>query len=348
MNPIKYEIGTYIFETRRFFPEKLFSMVTDVRVKKPFMIKEEAIRRARRRELTKDGKLTILAADHPARNVTAVGDNPLAMGNRYEFLGRILRVVTSSEFDGFMGTPDFIEELLVVNRLYCEKGGESFLDNKILLGSMNRGGLNESIFEMDDRMTAYTTESIASFNLDGGKLMLRIDLSDRGTLSTIEYCSKAINQLARRNLPVFLEPLWMEKIEGKYKTKKNYFELVKEVGVAAGLGETSMYTWLKMPYCDGFEKVARATTCPILMLGGESKGDPTGIINDFAKGMRAGQNVRGALVGRNITFPGKDDPLAVALSVNKVVHDGYQADQAIEYLMKNRDRDLDFFNKYFE
>jgi hypothetical protein len=56
------------------------------------------------------------------------------MGNRYDFLGRILRVVTSPEIDGVMGTTDIIEDLLIVDQLFIERGGRSFLDNKILLG----------------------------------------------------------------------------------------------------------------------------------------------------------------------------------------------------------------------
>lgn len=348
MSSVKYNIGNYAFLTKEFFPESLFAMITDVRVKRPQVIKEEALRRKKRRELTIDGRLTILAADHPARNVTGIAEDPIAMGNRYEYIGRILRVITSEEFDGVMGTPDIIEDLLIVNRLFREKSGESFLDDKVLLGCMNRGGLNGAIFELDDRMTAYTPESIAEFRLDGAKLMFRLDLSEQGSLLTIEYCSSAINELVRRNIPVFLEALWVEKIEGKYKTKKSANELIKVIGIATALGETSSNTWLKVPYCDDYERVSRATTCPILMLGGESRGDPTGIINEFSNGMKAGASIRGALVGRNVTFPGKDDPSAVASSVYKIVHEGLGAEMAVDYLLKNRGINIDYFTKYFK
>ncbi|MBI3009317.1 MAG: hypothetical protein HYY56_07415, partial [Candidatus Omnitrophica bacterium] len=94
-----------------------------------------------------------------------------------------------------------------------------------------------------------------------------------------------------------------------------------------------------------YDRVVRATTLPLLMLGGESKGDPTGIIGEFSRGMRAGANVRGALVGRNVHFPGKDDPLAVALAVSKIVHEDYSEEKAIKYLMDNRDRDMDRMKK---
>ena len=72
------------------------------------------------------------------------------------------------------------------------------------------------------------------------------------------------------------------------KVKKNASDLIRVMGVATALGDSSRAIWLKIPYCEEYERVARATTCPILMLGGESKGDPTPTLRDFAAGMRAG------------------------------------------------------------
>ena len=59
----------------------------------------------------------------------------------------------------------------------CSSGA---LEKKYVFGSMNRGGLPGAVFEMDDRFTAYTAESIVKFNLDGGKMLLRINLEDAG------------------------------------------------------------------------------------------------------------------------------------------------------------------------
>jgi hypothetical protein len=144
------------FEFQTFFPESIFNSVTDARVNDPGIIEKSAKRRRRRDKLTSDGKLAILACDHPARFVTKSGNEPTRMGNRHEYLGRILRVVTSPEFDGVMGTTDIIEDLLIVDQLATEHGAESFLDEKILVGCMNRGGLSGASFEMDDRFTSFT------------------------------------------------------------------------------------------------------------------------------------------------------------------------------------------------
>ena len=77
-----------------------------------------------------DSNLVIIAADHPARRVTNVGSNKLAMGNRQEYLGRIIRVLMLDEVDGIMTTPDIMDELFVLNFLFKQKGGKSFMDNR--------------------------------------------------------------------------------------------------------------------------------------------------------------------------------------------------------------------------
>ncbi len=345
MSKTQYALGTYRFDPEEFFPRVLFDRITEVRVSRPGVVEEEAHARRRRERLTTDGRLVILAADHPARMVLGVGDDPLAMGNRWRLLSRILRVVTSREVDGVMATPDIVEELLIVNRLDKEMGGPGFLDGKVILGCMNRGGLSGAAFEMDDRMTGYSPERIAALRLDGAKVMFRLEVTERASLDTIGYCVDAVNACHSRGIPVFLEALLVERVDGKYKAAKTAEALIKVVSVATGLGASSALTWLKIPYCDGYERVAEATTCPILMLGGESRGDPTGILEEFAAGMRAGSTVRGALVGRNVTFPGQDDPLSVALAVAAVVHRGFTAEEAAAYLSEVRGRGMDRFAK---
>lgn len=340
-----YDIGTYTFRPREFFPLELFERITELRIARPGVVEEEACSRRRRPQLTTNGRLVILAADHPARNVTGVGDDPIAMGNRWELLGRILRVVTAPDADGVMTTPDIMEELFITNRIVRDLGGPSFLDGKVLMGCMNRGGLSGAAFEMDDRMTAFTPERIAHLGLDAAKLMFRLELSEPACLDTITYCVDALNRLHDLGIPAFLECLAVQKTDRKYRTVKSAPELVKVIGVATGLGKSSTGTWLKIPYCDDYDLVAQATTCPILMLGGEARGDPTGILEEFAAGMRAGAAVRGALVGRNVTFPGRDDPRAVAHAVAGIVHRGWDAAQAVASLSAARDQESDFFTR---
>lgn len=331
----------YQFDLEAFFPLRLFDMITEVRVMSPQIILEHAQARRRRNHLTHDGRLTILAADHPGRGVTAIGSDPFRMADRREYLGRILRVLTATEFDGFMSTPDMIEDLLIVDYLIQKGGGPSFLDEKVLVGCMQRGGVAGVKGELDDRFGSYTAESIQQFNLDGGKMMFRFVPDDERTIWQIDYCAKAITALNRYDLAPFVEPLRMDCIDGKWISKNTADELVKIVGVIGALGDSSRHTWMKLPYCEGFNRVALATTQPILMLGGPSRQDPRETFQEFSAGMAASSNVRGALVGRNITFPGYDDPAAVAQAINSIVHKGTNVDEAIHEAVAFRDTRMD-------
>ncbi|MBC8461017.1 MAG: aldolase [Deltaproteobacteria bacterium] len=345
---MSYSIGDYQFDVEEFFPYNIFSAITDIRVKSPEIIEKEAQVRKRREKLGgNDGKLTILAADHPARHITKSGDAPLIMGNRHSYLGRLLRVVTNPEFDGIMGTPDIIEDLLIVNHLVKEAGSEGFLDNKVILGCMNRGGLSGVIFEMDDTFTAFTAESIHALRLDGAKIMFRLEVNSPESGRTIKYCADAVTECNDYGIHAFVEPLAVEKTEEGYKIKKVADDLIKVVGVASALGATSARTWLKIPYCENYELVAKATSLPCLMLGGASKDDPTPTIEEFAKGIRAGASIRGALVGRNVHHPANgDDPLAIALAINGIVHSAFTAEESVDHLMEQRGKNMDVLTKY--
>ena len=338
----------YKFDLQTFFPEKIFRRITDVRVNDPEIIERSALRRKRREKLTTDGKLAILACDHPARGLTKSGSDPLLMGNRQEYLGRALRVISSPEFDGLMGTTDIIEDLLIVDQLMIDKGGPSFLDKKVLIGCMNRGGLSGALFEMDDRFTSFTAESINHLRLDGAKFMFRLDVNDDRSLRTIEACANAVTELNKYSIPAFLEAFTVEKTADAYKTVKRPEGLIKAIGIATALGDSSKGIWLKIPYCEGFETVVKATTCPILMLGGESLGDPTPVLKEFSKGLAAGSNVRGALVGRNILFPGDEDPSAIANAVSRIVHQKYTAEQAVSHVLTVHGKDLDKLTMFFK
>ena len=166
--------------------------------------------------------------------------------------------------------------------------------------------------------------------MDGGKFMVRIDPTDRGSLTTIEGCVRAINELAESSLLSFLEPLPVVRdAGGAYKVVRTAKALIDAVSVASSWGASSLYTWIKLPTCPEFERVARATTLPLALLGGEAVGDARPVLEDLRRGMTAGPNVRGAMIGRNVLYPGADDPRAIAAAVSAIVHDGSSVDDAL-------------------
>ena len=85
-----------MFSSAEYLPDPVVARLTETRVTDPDYPLRAASRRVRRSRLTTDGKLALLAADHPARNVTKVGSNPLAMADRRDYLARALRVPTNT------------------------------------------------------------------------------------------------------------------------------------------------------------------------------------------------------------------------------------------------------------
>ena len=101
--------------------------------------------------------------------------------------------------------------------------------------------------------------------------------NDRYALETLERVAKAVEELADVGLPAFIEPLPVQKTETGYRTDLSTDNIIKAVGIASALGYYTGRVWLKIPYVDDFARVAKASTFPILLLGGESTGQPSSV-----------------------------------------------------------------------
>lgn len=293
------------------FQVDIIQQIVQLRLDEPDLVWDLATSRLRSVDWPKN-RLVILAIDHPARREVAAGGNEWAMANRAELLRRISVVLTQPGIDGLLATPDILEEIFLLNHLYVQKGKPDFLNGKILVGSMNRAGLSGTTFELDDFVSAYTARGIVQANLDAGKLLFRMDPESRDSSKTLKYCVDAINTLDEHRLPCFLEPL----VPGN-----TVDELVRLVGVATAMGSSSLYRWLKLPMVDHFERIAAATTCPIVLLGGKTPGTPDELKRKIQISLSAGPNVRGIMIGRGVLFPDDgSDPTEVAKQLEDIVH----------------------------
>jgi DhnA family fructose-bisphosphate aldolase class Ia len=243
-----------------------------------------------------DERLLIVAADHAARGALDVGTNPSAMSNRYDMLDRLVTALAIPGVNGVLGTPDVIEDLLLLGAL----------EKKYVFGSMNRGGLPGAVFEMDDRFTSYTAESIVHFKLDGGKMLLRINLDDAGTANALESCAMAVTRLAAENRIAMIEPFMSSRVDGRIQHDLSTDAVMRSMAIASALGATSSHTWLKVPVVEDMERVAEATTMPLLLLGGPRSDRPDEMFDHWEKTLRL-PGVRGLVVGRNLLYPSDDD-----------------------------------------
>ncbi len=159
------------------------------------------------------------------------------MADRYDLLDRLATALSRPGVDGVLGTPDIIDDLAALG----------LLDGKLVVGSMNRGGLRSATFEMDDRFTAYDVQSLVDSRLDFAKTLMRINFDDEGTSTTLEATARAVTQAAAARLPIMLEPFVSQWKEGTSVNDLTPDAVIRSIAIAAGLGGSSAYTWMKLP-----------------------------------------------------------------------------------------------------
>jgi hypothetical protein len=143
------------------FSDTAWDRLLAVRATRPEYVAEAYARRRRPgRLLSARGTLFLVAADHAARGALASGQRPMAMADRRSLLERLVVALAHPEVDGVLGSPDVLEELLLLGAL----------EGKVVIGSMNRGGLDGADWTMDDRFTGYDAASIQANRLEGGKM----------------------------------------------------------------------------------------------------------------------------------------------------------------------------------
>ncbi|MFE0514744.1 deoxyribose-phosphate aldolase, partial [Streptomyces sp. NPDC058964] len=231
----------------------------------------------------------------PARGALGVGGRTLAMANRSDLLERLCVALSRPGVDGVLATADILEDLLLLGAL----------DGKVVMGSMNRGGLAGSVFEMDDRFTGHRAQDIERLRFDAGKLLLRIDHTDPGSLTTLESAARAVDDMAARRLPLFVEPFVSRRTGGAVRNDLSAQAVTRSIAIASGLGGTSAYTWLKLPVTenpDDMAEVMETSTLPAVLLGGEVGDDQEGAYERWRKALRL-PTVHGLVVGRSLLYP---------------------------------------------
>ena len=283
--------------------DEQWRIISEARALNPASVTAAAAARKRRPWLGPTGRLMIVAADHSARGVLAAGDRPMAMARRADLLDRILVALSRPGVDGILGSADIIDDLLLLGAL----------DHKVVLGSMNRGGLPGTAFEIDDRFTGYSAEAIEAAALDGGKMLLRIDPADPATADTLQACGNAVTDLAKRRLIALIEPFMARRDGDRVANDLSPEAVIKSVAIASGLGATSAYSWLKIPVVDEMERVAEASTLPSLLLGGDVGDKPDEMFDRWRHALSL-PGVRGLVAGRNLLYP-PDDDVAAAVDI---------------------------------
>ena len=270
-----------------------YAELMEARVREPKALQRALAGRARRSIPGVDGRLMLLAADHTARGMLGVGSDPLAIADRFTLLDRLVRGLAVDGVDGVMASADILEELAFLG----------VLEGRLAIGTMNRGGIIGAKWELDDRLTAYDTEHVASMGLDGGKTLLRIEDTDPGLPRTLEMVARLTTELADLGIMSLIEPLpYLKNEHGGAHLDHSEERLIKVVAIASGLGSSSAFTWLKIPATANPDRVAAATSCPILLLGGDAGAQWEQVFARWEQAL-AVPNIRGLVPGRALLYP---------------------------------------------
>jgi hypothetical protein len=231
------------------------------------------------------------------------------MENRYDLLNRLATALSRPGVDGVLGTPDIIDDLALLG---C-------LEGKLVVGSLNRGGLRGASFEMDDRITGYDINGIVRDKLDFAKMLNRINLNDAGTSNMLEISHKAVNDAAAARIPIMLEPFMSEWVDGKIKNNLSTDAVIDSIGIASALGNSSAYSWMKLPVVENMARVMESTTLPTLLLGGDPVGDQNETYASWEKALEL-PGVRGLVIGRSLLYPQDGNVGAAIDTAVKLVH----------------------------
>jgi hypothetical protein len=286
-----------------------FDALREARRDKPAVVAAKLTVRQRRPVARGDKKLFFIAADHPARGALGVRRDEMAMANRYDLLERVALALSRPGVDGLLGTADILEDLALLG----------VLDDKLVVASMNRGGLQGASFELDDRFTAWDIAGAVGAGVDFAKLLLRIDLADPGSVDTLATAARAVTEAAIAGLPIMLEPFICSRVDGILQNDLTTEAVIKSVAIASGLGSSSSYSWLKLPVVPEMERVMLATTLPTLLLGGDPSLSPDEIFSTWRSALGL-PGVHGLVAGRTLLYPPDGDVAAAVDVAASLVH----------------------------
>ena len=218
------------------FDDADYAALTTMRVEAPERDRQGARRPPAAPALSTDGALFIVAADHTARGMIGVPGQPRAMADRRTMLERLLIALDNPRVDGVLASADILEDLVCLGAL----------DGKVAVGTMNRGGLAGAAGR-STTASPPTTPTTSSPPTSTPARCCCASIPDRGTVPTLAACAAAVGALNDRRMMAMVEPIpYTKDATGRAVWDHDPDALLKAVGVCAGLGGSSAYTWLKI------------------------------------------------------------------------------------------------------
>lgn len=170
---------------------------------------------------------------------------------------------------------------------------------------------------------------IGALQMDAAAVVVNLYLipDEPGLLrQSIENVSKVRRECERYGMPLMLEPLVMQtpSEKGGYLVDGDTEKIVAMVRTARELG-ADIIKADPTDTVEDFHKVVEVARCPVLVRGG-GKGEIKAVFEKSEKLMKQGAS--GMVYGRNVYQ--HDNPAKVAAALKAIIHDGSNADRAME------------------
>ncbi|GAB3670587.1 hypothetical protein GCM10027591_16680 [Zhihengliuella somnathii] len=137
-------------------------------------------------------------------------------------------------------------------------------------------------------------------------MLTRIAYDDVATASLLEDTAHAIDALTAHGLIAMVEPFLSQRVEGRARNDLTPDAVIKSVAIAAGLGASSAYKWMKLPVVEEMERVMASTTMPTVLLGGDPSEKPDEVFASWDHALSL-PGVQGLTVGRTLLYPADGD-----------------------------------------
>jgi len=118
-------------------------------------------------------------------------------------------------------------------------------------------------------------------------------------------------------------PIIGEIVPGGFDSDPSY-KTVENIALGVRLAGELGVDLIKTPYIEGFEKVAAASFCPVVVLGGAKTENTEKFFDSIKNAMDCG--AAGVAIGRNVW--GAEKPELMASALNAIIHDGADGKRA--------------------
>jgi len=264
------------------------------------------------RIFAEDGRSMVLAIDHRQRGIQD------GIDDFKKLISLIERI--SPYIDAIMTTKEPLAQLIANNSLR----------GKGLVLSLNRTGLANTVFEMDDRLVT-SVETALRWGLDGVKLLIKFSRDNSLANEQLTLLSSIVEECEKWSLPLMVEPLYMNLVGGNLVMERSY-EVIKWVSIITNDFHIPI---LKVPYVQAntreegisqFKRIVDSVNAKVLLLGGPRRDNSIDILKDFEDGVKSGAS--GFVVGRNVFL--SKEPEVMALAMKLILHNDYTAESAYE------------------